>query len=111
MGEGHQAERYNNQQLDKKGLLNDTMDKLANQYREETKDRNSPPQQIVSDNEWSIRINNRYITGDNLNTVRKHIQETEMSKWLGADREHGRKPRLSLRCQQLINTTAIADAW
>jgi hypothetical protein len=109
--EGHQAERHDNQQLDKHGLLNDTMDKLANQYREEAKDRNSSPQQIVSDHEWSVWINNRKIMGDTLNTVRKHIQETEMSEWLAADSKHGRDPRLSIHPQQLINTTAIADAW
>jgi hypothetical protein len=67
--EGHQGERYENQQMDKHSLLNDAMDKLANQYREETEDRNSPPQQIVSDHEWSVWINNRKITGDTLNTV------------------------------------------
>jgi hypothetical protein len=44
--EGHQADQYGNQQLDKYGLLNDEMDKLANQYREETKHMNLPPQQI-----------------------------------------------------------------
>jgi hypothetical protein len=44
--EGHQADRYGNQQLDKYGLLNNEMDKLANQYREETKHMNLPPQQI-----------------------------------------------------------------
>jgi hypothetical protein len=30
------------------------MDKLGKQYWEETKDRNSTPQQIVSDHEWSV---------------------------------------------------------
>jgi hypothetical protein len=29
----------------------------------------------------------RKITWDNLNTVRLHIQDTEMSKWLAADKE------------------------
>jgi hypothetical protein len=43
--EGHQADRYGNQQLDKYGLLNDKMDKLANQYREETRHMNLTPQQ------------------------------------------------------------------
>jgi hypothetical protein len=109
--EGHHPERYDNRPLDKYGLLKDAMDKLAKQYCEETKDSNSPPQQIVSDHEWSVWINNRKITGDTLNTVRKHIQETEMSKWLAADRKHGREARLSLHRQQLINTMAIADAW
>jgi hypothetical protein len=87
------------------------MDKLAKQYWKETKDRNSPPQRIVSDHEWSVWINNRKITGDTLNTVRKHIQETEVSEWLAADRKQGREPCLSLHRQQLITTTAIADAW
>jgi hypothetical protein len=54
--EGHQADRYGNQQLDKYGLLNDKMDKLANQYREETKHINLPPQQIISDQEGSLWI-------------------------------------------------------
>jgi hypothetical protein len=34
-----------------------------------------------------------------------------MSKWLAAPRKHGREPRLSLTCQQLINTKAITDWW
>jgi hypothetical protein len=34
--EGHQADHYGDQQLDKYGLLNDEMDKLANQYREQS---------------------------------------------------------------------------
>jgi hypothetical protein len=59
---------------------------------QETKDGNSPPQQIVSDHEWSVWINNSKITGDTLNRVQKHIQETEMSKWLAANRKHGREP-------------------
>jgi hypothetical protein len=70
--EGHQADRYDNQQLHKYGLLNDKMDKLANQYWEETKHRNLPLQQIISDQEWSIWIADRKITGDTLNTVRQH---------------------------------------
>jgi hypothetical protein len=68
------------------------MDKLAKQYWDETKDMNSPPQQIISDREWSVWINNRKITGDTLSIVRRHIQETEMSKWLAAPRKHGREP-------------------
>jgi hypothetical protein len=98
-------------QLDKYGQLNDAMDKLAKQYWEETKDRNFPTQQIVSDHEWSVWVDNRKITGDTLNTVRKHIQATGMSEWLAADRKQGREPCLSLHRQQLINTTAIEDAW
>jgi hypothetical protein len=108
--EGNQAERYENQKLDKCSLLKDAMDIFAEQYWEETNDRNSPPQQIISNHEWSVWINNRKITGDTLNMVSKHIQET-VSEWLAADRNHGRDPRLSLHRQQLINTTAIADAW
>jgi hypothetical protein len=38
--EVHQAECYGNKQLNKYGLLNDEMDKLAKQYWEETKDMN-----------------------------------------------------------------------
>jgi hypothetical protein len=109
--EGHQADRYGTKKLDKYGLLNDAMDKLAKQYWEATKNMNLPPQQIISDQEWSIWIANRKITGDTLNTVRRHIQETEMSKWLAAPRKHGREPRLSLTLQQLINTKAITDSW
>jgi hypothetical protein len=74
--EGHQADQYGNQQLDKYDLLNDEMDKLANQYREETRHMNLTPQQIISDQEWSIWIAGQKITGDTLNTVRRHIQET-----------------------------------
>jgi hypothetical protein len=77
--EGHQVEHYDNRHRDKYGLLNDAMDKLAKWYLKETKDRNSPSQQIVLDHEWSVWIDNRKITGDTLNTVWKHIQETEMS--------------------------------
>jgi hypothetical protein len=84
---------------------------LANKYREETKHRNLTPQQIISDQEWSIWIADRKITGDTLNTVRRHIQETEMSKWVAAHRKNGREPRLSLTRQQLINTKAITDSW
>jgi hypothetical protein len=51
------------------------------------------------------------ITGDTLKTVRRHIQEAEMSKWLAAPRKNGREPRLSLTRQQLINTKAITDLW
>jgi hypothetical protein len=109
--EGHQADKYGTQQLDKYGLLNDAMDKLANQYRKETKHMNLPPQHIISDHEWSIWIANQKITGDTLNTVRRHIQETEMSKWLAAPRKNGREPRLSLTRHQLINTKAITDSW
>jgi hypothetical protein len=109
--EGHQADRYGDQQLDKYGLLNDAMDKLANQYREETKCMDLPPQQIISDQEWSIWLANRKITADTLNTVRLRIQETEMSKWLAAPRKNGREPRLRLTRQQLINTKAITDSW
>jgi hypothetical protein len=87
------------------------MDKLANQYREETKHMNLPPQQTISDQEWSIWIADRKITGDTLNTVKRHIQETEMSKWLAAPRKNGREPRLSLTRQQLINTEAITNSW
>jgi hypothetical protein len=47
--EGDQADQYGTQQLDKYGLLNNAMDKLANQYQEETKHMNLPPQQIISD--------------------------------------------------------------
>jgi hypothetical protein len=48
----------------------DAMDNLARQYWEETKDMNSPPRQIISNQEWSVWINNRKITGDTtLNTV------------------------------------------
>jgi hypothetical protein len=65
----------------------------------------------ISDQEWSIWIADRKITGDTLNTVRQHIQETEMSKWLAAPRKNGREPRLSLTRQQLINTKAITDSW
>jgi hypothetical protein len=55
--EGHQVDQYGDQQLDKYGLLNDAMDKLANQYREETKHHmNLSPRQIISDQEWSIWI-------------------------------------------------------
>jgi hypothetical protein len=91
--EGHQADRYGNQQVDKYGLLNDAMDKLAKQYREETKHHmNLSPQQIISDQEWSIWIADQKITGDTLNTVRRPIQETEMSKWLAAPRKNGREP-------------------
>jgi hypothetical protein len=79
------------------------MDKLANRYREQTKHLNLPLQQIISDQEWTIWIANQKITGDTLNTVRQHIQETEMSKWL--------EPRLSLIRQQLINTKAITISW
>jgi hypothetical protein len=68
---------------------------------QETKDGNSPPQQIVSDHEWSVWINNSKITGDTLNRVQKHIQETEMSKWLAANRKHGREPGLSLHLNSL----------
>jgi hypothetical protein len=107
---GHQADRYGTQQLDKYGLLNDAMDKLANQYREETKHMNLPPQQIISDQEC-IWIVNRKITGDTLNTVRQHIQETVMSKWPAAPRKHRREPRLSITRQQLINIKAITDQW
>jgi hypothetical protein len=57
--EGYQANRYGNQQLHKYGLLNDEMDKLANQYGEETKHMNLPLQQIISDQEWSIWIANQ----------------------------------------------------
>jgi hypothetical protein len=92
-------------------LLNDEMDKLARQYWEETKDMNSPSQQIVSNQEWSAWINKRKITGDTLKTVQQHIQETEISAWLAADRKNGQEPRLSLHHQQLVNTTSIADAW
>jgi hypothetical protein len=46
--EGHQVERYGNQQLDKYGLLNNAIDKLAKQYWDKTKDMISPPQQIIS---------------------------------------------------------------
>jgi hypothetical protein len=67
--EGHQAERYGTHQLDKYSLLNDAMDKLAKQYWEATKNMNSPPQQIISDQEWSIWIAIRKITGDTLNRV------------------------------------------
>jgi hypothetical protein len=74
--EGHQADRYGDQQLDKYGLLNNEMDKLTNQYREETKHINLPTQHIISDQEWSIWIADRKITGDTLNTVRQPIQET-----------------------------------
>jgi hypothetical protein len=56
------------------------MDKLANHYWEETKHMNLSPQQIISDQEWSIWTADQEITGDTLNTVRRHIQETEMSK-------------------------------
>jgi hypothetical protein len=62
--EGHQADRYGTQQLDKYGLLNNTMDTVAKQYWEETKNMNTPPQQIISDHEWSIWIANQKITGD-----------------------------------------------
>jgi hypothetical protein len=82
------------------------MDKLAKQYC-----MNLPPQQIISDQEWSIWIANQKIRGDNLNTVRQHIQETEMSKWLAAPRKHWGEPRLSFTRQQLINTKAITDSW
>jgi hypothetical protein len=92
-------------------LLNDEMDKLARQYWEETKDMNSPSQQIVSNQEWSAWINKRKITGDTLKTVQQHIQETEISAGLAADRKNGQEPRLSLHHQQLVNTTSIADAW
>jgi hypothetical protein len=34
-----------------------------------------------------------------------------MSEWFAADRKHGSESRLSLERQQLISTTAIADAW
>jgi hypothetical protein len=51
--EGHQADRYGTKKLDNYGLLNDKMDKLPNQYREETKHMNLPPQQMISDQEWS----------------------------------------------------------
>jgi hypothetical protein len=67
--EGNQAERYENQKLDKCSLLKDAMDIFAEQYWEETNDRNSPPQQIISNHEWSVWINNRKITGDTLNMV------------------------------------------
>jgi hypothetical protein len=50
---------------------------------------NLPQQQIISDQEWSIWIADQKITGDTLNTVRRHIQETEMSKWLAAPRKNG----------------------
>jgi hypothetical protein len=102
---------YGNQQLDKYGLLNDEMDKLANQYREETRHMNLTPQQIISDQEWSIWIADQKITGDTLNTVTRHIQETEISTWLAAPRKNGREPRLSLMRQQLINTKEITDLW
>jgi hypothetical protein len=46
------------------------MDKLANQHREETRHMNLTPQQIISDQEWSIWIADKKITGDTLNTVR-----------------------------------------
>jgi hypothetical protein len=72
---------------------------------------NSPPQQIISDQEWSVWINNWKITGDTLNIVGKHIQETAMSEWLAAPRKHGSEPRLNLTQQQLINPTAIIDSW
>jgi hypothetical protein len=49
---------------------------------------NLTPQQNISDQEWSIWIADRKITGDTLNTVRRHIQETEMSKWLAAPRKN-----------------------
>jgi hypothetical protein len=110
--EGNQAERCGTQQLDKYGLLNGLMDKLAKQYWKATKNMNSPPQQIISNHRWSIwAANQQRITGDTLNTVRRHIQETEMSKWLAAPRKQGREPTLSLTRQQLINTEAITDSW
>jgi hypothetical protein len=109
--EGHQADRYGNQQLDKYGLLNDEMDKLANQYQEEIKHMNLTPQHIISDQEWIIWIVDQKITGYTLNTVRQRLQETEMSQWLAAPRKNGREPRLSLTRQQLINTKSITDAW
>jgi hypothetical protein len=109
--EGHQADRYGDQQLDKYGLLNDEMDKLVNQYREETRHMNLSPQQIISGQEWGIWIANQKITGDTLNTVRQHIKETDMSKWLAAPRKNGREPRLSLTRQQLIITKAITNSW
>jgi hypothetical protein len=46
--ERHQVERHDNQQLDKYGLLNNAIDKLAKQYWDKTKDMISPPQQIIS---------------------------------------------------------------
>jgi hypothetical protein len=109
--EGHHADPYGTQKLDKYGILKNTMDKLAKQYWEATKNMNLPPQQIFSDHKWSIWIANRKITGDTLNIVRRHIEETEMSKWLAAPRKHGREPRLSLTRQQLINTKAVTDSW
>jgi hypothetical protein len=99
--EGHQADRYGTQQLGTYGLLNEAMDKLANQYREETKHMNVPLQQIISDHKWSIWITNRKITGDTLNIVRRHIQEAEMSKWLAAPRKHGRAPDSVLHVNRL----------
>jgi hypothetical protein len=103
--EGHQADRHANQQLDKYSLVNHEMDKLANQYREETKHMNLQTSQPVPgrnkahepvtttdyfSQEWGIWIAEQKITGDTLNTVRQHIQETEMSKWLAAPRKNGR---------------------
>ena len=72
---------------------------------------NLTPKQNISDQEWSIWIVDQKITGDTLNTVRRHIQETEVSKWLAAPRKNGREPRLSLTRQQLINTKAITNSW
>jgi hypothetical protein len=67
--EGHQADRYGDQQLDKYGLLNDEMDKLANQYREETRHMNLTPQQNISDQEWRIWIADQKTTGDTLTSI------------------------------------------
>ena len=72
---------------------------------------NDPPQQVASDQEWSIWIANKKVTGNTLNAVRGHIQTSEMSKWLAAPRKNGRAPRLSALRQRLINSTAIEHAW
>jgi len=77
------------------------MDKLANKYHEETRHMNLTPQQIISDQEWSIWIADQKITGDTLNTVRRHIQETEMSKWLAAPRKMGENQDSALRVSNL----------
>jgi hypothetical protein len=103
------VERNNNQQQDKFGLLNDAKDKIAKQWWDETKDMKLPPQQIISDHEWNIWINNRKITGDTLNMVRRHIQETKMSEWLAADRKHGREPRLSPNHLRTLGETSCMD--
>jgi hypothetical protein len=72
---------------DKYTLLNKEMDKLAKPYWEETRELTQPPQQIISDREWSVLLT----IGKSQGTF--SILSNNTYKWLVAAQNAGREPR------------------